>query len=466
MLITDINATTLEQRLSSNLLWYLIIIGAGIVLRILFIHNGGLWLDEIWSMRTSAPEQSFTGIVQACMGDTHPPLFDLLLNAWLKIFPGELSGRYLSMVIGVGGIAVTWYYTFRITQSKWAAFLAVGLISFNFFHVYYSAESRFYSLLYLLSLVLMCNVYLYSRTSHFKNLFWAGLSGVLIVYTHYYGSILLFVIASLVFLLFVLREITLRQFLTIAGVFVVVLAIYAPWLPYMLGNKSLSSWMEKPSIGTFFEYFYLYTGKNPLETAFMLVALIGSFGFWKRNRKLVILFAGTILLGYLIPFAVSHLSLPMLHNRYTIIYFPAIVMLTAIFWAEVSWLKGSWRWALPLLVFLSALINIGFVNKSLDNSREPWREIALGVAAQNRNMKLPVYAESRFWINYYLNKNESDTALLPEEFKGEEKFWYVKTPFDAQGASNSFFGPTTVIKSYPYPKNFELQLVSKTPASK
>ncbi|MGB0166606.1 MAG: glycosyltransferase family 39 protein, partial [Luteibaculum sp.] len=133
----------------------------GLALRLINISDG-LWLDEIWSMQSSAPGNSFEQIIAYCKRDTHPPLFDLLLNLFLKLFGDtHYHGRVLALIFGIAGIALTWYYAGKISENRLVKFAAAALVCLSFFHIYYSGGGRFYSFLYLLSLLCISELYLY-----------------------------------------------------------------------------------------------------------------------------------------------------------------------------------------------------------------------------------------------------------------------------------------------------------------
>ena len=272
------------EKLYKSPILYVIIICLGISLR-LFNINDGLWLDEIWSMSISRIEHSSFEIIEACKNDTHPPFFDLLLHYFLVLFgSNEINGRILSLIIGGIGIFSTLYYTKKITDNNISTLIATALISFSFFHIYYSSEGRFYTFLYLLSLSVICELYLFLKTKRILHIIVFVAVSTVLAYTHYYGAILLFGLALIVFFLWIIKEIDLKTFLYFVGAGILILVLYSPWLPYMLVRKSDSSWMNPPKIWAFFEYLYRYTGKNPVEFVFILFALFLSIKHFKENK--------------------------------------------------------------------------------------------------------------------------------------------------------------------------------------
>jgi uncharacterized membrane protein len=413
--------------------------------------NEGLWLDEIWSMVMSSPDKSVMDIINACKSDTHPPFFDLLLHFYLRLFGNDpINGRILSMLIGFMGIFATFYYSLRISKSYFTAIISLGLISLSFFHIYYSEEGRFYTFLYLLSLSVISNIYFYIKNGKRKYLVPFTLLSIILVYTHYYGVILLLAIALVMLFLWIKKEIDLSTFLYFAFSGLIVLLAFSPWLPYMFSGQEKESWMQSPHIYTFFEYLYNYTGKNPVEFLFLLTALLLSFKFWKKNVALYSLLYGTIILGFLIPYIVSLLSLPMLHMRYTFIYFPSIILMTAIFWEQINYFSLRTKRIIFLLTFISILVNFFFINDYIKGThKEPWKEIAEDMVNENK----VIYTELGFYLDYYLDQYDQPHAKDISMINEEDAFYYLKSPYDESALNTEGY---KLIEEKDYGKGFVL----------
>ncbi len=74
-----------DQKFLTNTFTYLAIFLIGFAMRIVNI-NEGLWLDEIWLMVTSSSQNSVSGIITFCKTDSYPPLFDIILHLFLRVF--------------------------------------------------------------------------------------------------------------------------------------------------------------------------------------------------------------------------------------------------------------------------------------------------------------------------------------------------------------------------------------------
>ena len=423
----------LSEETFKNPLLYIIILIIGFGMRLVNLTDG-LWLDEIWSMVMSAPDISVPNIIDACKVDSHPPLFDIILHYFLVVFgDNDINGRFLALFIGLLGILATFYYTLKISNSYFAAFLSFAMISLSYFHIYYSIEGRFYTLLYLFSITIISEFYLFLKDKKLKNLIWFVLASVLLVYTHYYGAILVFALYLILLFLWLIKEVDRKSFFQMAGGGIVIFVSFLPWLPFMFAGQQKESWMLNPGIGDVFDYLYKYSGKNPVEFLFVILALIMSVKLWKTNVKLYAILFGTILLGFFIPFFVSYLTIPMLHYRYTFIYFPAIIIIVSVFWKQTQMLNAKNKIIVFSIVFLSILINFFFISPYTKGEHgEPWREIARDVAKFNYSDKEDIYTEVGFYLDYYLDRNGHKKALKLPVPENENAFWYLKSPFDAQ----------------------------------
>ena len=386
-------------------------------------------MDEIWSVQASASENSISEIIQQCIADTHPPLFDIILHfAMILTDDFEYTARYLAFIFGVIGIGATYYYTRKITREKWTALFAMGVVALNYFHIIYSFEGRFYSLIYLLSIISISELYLYLRDYKARHLFIFIVTNVFFVYTHYYGSISLFVLSLCVLMLLLTRAIDMKRFIRYALGCVVVLLAYLPWLPNMFGKAGTTGWITEPSIADFFTYFYTYTGKNPLEFALLFIPLLLAIPLFRKDRILYTILYGAILMGFAVPFIVSHLSTPLLHSRYTFIYLPAVYLLAALAWSRFTGVgHRTKQWAYGAVI-VAIFINVLFIrNPYNEEFKDPYKRIGKYLAEQKAGRVLTQHN----YIDYYLKRQSLPTSQsLDKVSKFDDEFWYLVTPYD------------------------------------
>lgn len=191
----------------------LLILLFGLILR-LFSLNQSLWLDEATSI-LAAKNFSFQDLIlKFSPGDFHPPLYYLVLKAWIIIFgTSEIAVRILSVLFGVATIFVVYLigkklFGFKVGMAT-AAFLATAPL-----HIYYSQEARMYSLETLLAV---------SIVWFLVNEKWIGFiaATALLLYTDYLPALLIIPL-----LLIKGRKVFLPL--------IVVFLLLSPWIPIFL----------------------------------------------------------------------------------------------------------------------------------------------------------------------------------------------------------------------------------------
>src|SRR5512134_786433 len=115
-------------------------------LRVLFLGQKGMWLDETFSVWLT--NQSVADMLQWFVRiDQHPPLYYLLLHTWIAHY-GDTPyyARLLSALIGAGAIPIIYLIGKRLSGDVggWAAAMFLALSPFN---IYFAQETRMYTLL-------------------------------------------------------------------------------------------------------------------------------------------------------------------------------------------------------------------------------------------------------------------------------------------------------------------------------
>lgn len=450
----------IEEKLNlyNHKFYFFLILGFGIILRGFSLTENGLWIDEIWSMDASKSQRSIAEIIDLCIADTHPPVFDILLHLVLNVSNDyEFTGRYVSLFFGIIGVILTHYYAFKITLSRKLSLFAMALVAFNYFHITYSFEGRFYSLVYLLSLISLAELYLFLKHKNLKHLIIFLITNILFVYTHYYGAILLTSLSLIVLVLWISREISNKMFIQYIVCCFLILISFLPWLPHMLGKEGIASWMQVPKPTEFFVYYALYTGKNPIESLILFTPLLLTFKLYKTDKKLAYLLVGSILLSFIIPFTVSHVFTPMLHVRYTIIYLPSIIILAAIFWYRLEILSINFKKWLAAFVFLSMMTSLlMFSRETKAGFKDGWKNASIIL---NRTDATNIFTEHNLYLNYYLDYHGEKYAGDFNDFLKTEArdFWLLSTPYDSKRMFEEV--DLQIIQEHHLPNNFILYQV-------
>lgn len=123
-------------------------VAAGLLLR--FYTPSALWEDE--ALTVNIARLPLSEIPGALAADGHPPLFYLLLHAWIGLAgTGDWAVRALSGVFSVALLPLLWVAGRRLggPRCAWASILVVTLSPFALF---YANAARMYALVMLLSL--------------------------------------------------------------------------------------------------------------------------------------------------------------------------------------------------------------------------------------------------------------------------------------------------------------------------
>ena len=162
-----------------------------LILRFKGLTFQSYWFDELYSVATAIPGNSFQDILDGSFRSVHPPLFHSMLWGWFKLFGfSELSGRAFPALFGTLCVPVIYLLgkdLFNVETGIYAAAFA----AFNIFLIQYSQEVRPYSLLLLLSLMSLLFYVRTLKTGKRMNLVSFILATTALLYTHYYGFLIL-----------------------------------------------------------------------------------------------------------------------------------------------------------------------------------------------------------------------------------------------------------------------------------
>jgi uncharacterized membrane protein len=320
-----------------------------ILLRYWNLTASCLWFDEIFSIH--AAEHTWNSILGFVAQDLiHPPLFYLLLKAWIAIGgDGLLWVRVFPVVFGVLAL-VPFFLLCRELKLRFGAIaLALLVFAVNGSLIKYSQEVRMYAPLLCLSLFSMW-LFVHFLNSG-KGIVLLGLANIAMVYTHYFGWLV--IICELTAIALINRERLFKAvFMTAA-----VLAAFVPWIISILkaapaGEKFAQNigWMQRPDsimlfqfILNLFEPLYYKASSAEFASSYIvslpLLALIIFAGFFsyrksaasepgdKQNTYLLIVF---IALPVLIAFIASWiLPYSVWGTRHLIVVFVPFILLIA-----------------------------------------------------------------------------------------------------------------------------------------
>jgi hypothetical protein len=276
-----------------------------------------LWADE--GIAQGIASHSVAGVFEALRMDGSPPLYYLLLNAWMRLFgDGEAALHALSLLFALACVpAALW--------AGWAVFgragglVAAVLAAVNPYLSSYAHEARMYTLLSLLGIVAAASFVKAFVDRDRRAVPAFGVALALMAYTHNWGLFFAATAAAAAALL-ARRAPDRRALLRDAALaFGGAAVLYLPWLPTLVSQAlhTGAPWASTPSPAAPLELARgLFGGVAPA------VALVGAAGFGlvalrrdtKRMRSALVL-AGLALGTLALAWAASQVS-PAWSSRY------------------------------------------------------------------------------------------------------------------------------------------------------
>lgn len=217
-------------------------------LRVYRLAGQSIWYDEglsVYYARRPLPE-----LLALVSGSDHPPLYFLLLHAWLRLTafgqPAiEFLVRYPSVIFGVLLVPLIYVFGRRLLSER-TGLLAALLIAISPFHVWYSQEARMYTLITFLTL--WASYALWSNLQSPISLY--CLTVALSLYAHFYAGFIL--LAHAVFVTWwAWRRDRWRMWLRWAGASAVAVLIFLPWGGLVAGQLQANDtyWRGTLSLG-------------------------------------------------------------------------------------------------------------------------------------------------------------------------------------------------------------------------
>ncbi len=205
--------------------------------------NASLWYDEAieyWFSKVmfgplpyeeAAGSVSSTNMYQRIISTYQPPLYNVLMWLWLRLWDGELWFRFSGVVFGMLGMAGLYHAVKLAAGSTVLSCLAVNFATFTWRLVYYYQECAEYALL-LTSLFWMMYFFIrLEREPTSKNALWLCLSAVLSVYSQYGAAfpVAVFLLLAYVIVLMEKKKALFRDVTAIYGTVAIVFALPLIW---------------------------------------------------------------------------------------------------------------------------------------------------------------------------------------------------------------------------------------------
>ncbi|MCB0358746.1 MAG: glycosyltransferase family 39 protein [Bdellovibrionales bacterium] len=318
-----------------TILWLTLICGIGVLLRLRFLTEASVWLDEGYTLLLS--RLSVGTLLERWPCDANPLLASRVFSWWSALF-GD-SQRSLELVSLIAGsltpIAIGLFVArfFGRRAALWAALLTAG----SAFHIAFSQFIRVYALAVLICVLAAWVVAEYLRQPSARRGYLAIALIWLLVNLHYLGGLVAagFFVGALL-----ITEDRPQVRRALMGYAAVTLLLLAPtgvqlWQQYVSDYRA--AWIDSSRLTTSASVWYHLASESVLLLVVLLSAVFYSYIFPpERVRR----FAGDIdlrplllswiVVPFLIAFALSFLGNSFFHVRYFVFVFPPFIMLASL----------------------------------------------------------------------------------------------------------------------------------------
>lgn len=231
-----------------------VVLAVAAVLRFLMLGHQSLWLDEFASWQFASLD--LRHVLQS--EPTNPPLYYLLLHAWIKwLGTSESAIRSLSIVPSLCSVWLVYRFS-EVLFNRSIAVIAAVYMAISTFQIYYAQEARCFSLLVMIVLAAtLCFWHAVEADSPRRRYLYGGayaVLGALALYTHFIS--IFFLAAHGLYVLFFRPR---RLLLATAGISAS-LILFSPWLMTMLraaaggGQARRYFWLKLPQ--AYFSFLY------------------------------------------------------------------------------------------------------------------------------------------------------------------------------------------------------------------
>lgn len=315
--------------LKYSIIWALIM-AAGAILLFTGITRESLWYDE--SYTAAIANHTLVDIINITGGDSHPPLYYLMLRVFRLVFGNSVLSLRTFSVLGALALAAWGIGPVRRALGDRTG-LIYSIVTLSLpITLAMAQETRMYT--WAAFWVTGSALYGYLAHRDSKTRDWAifGLCSLAAAYTHYYALLAVLMIFALLLLGFIIEKKKVLPFLCVAGA---VVAGYIPWLIKLAGQMSRvtgSYWIPKVTgqvIKNVFVYpfsnkFSIPQSQSLVSLAFLLVAVLILWGIISRiirrdeSVKMAILATGAYILTIGAGIVASNVIRPVLVERYMI----------------------------------------------------------------------------------------------------------------------------------------------------
>jgi hypothetical protein len=453
--------------------WLLIILLLASFLRFYQLDFQSLWMDEIYTLNISNPNNSFKTVIdEVNLRDGFPYFYFILLKVLFIIFGyTAIVARSLSVIGGILSI----YLIFKLTNkliNKQSALIASFLLCISGYHIYISQDARPYTLYLAAIIFAYYRMLFFLDNKTLKNSIYYAIAAGILVNTNFFGFINLFsqflfisfyffqtkekIDKNLIQKLLLIGTITIIIFLPNSSKFLKLFEIGVFWVPKPT-NESFGLMLKEVFIHSeFLQFIYI-----PIFY-YLLISVFKKKGTFINNKEFFILLFLTfwLFIFLIFLFVKSYGDTSLILTRYFTSVLPVLFIVIA--WGIEKIKSKIIRLTILSLITVFTLINIIVVNKYYTSpSKAQFREASL-MAIYNNPKNDEVFTSQKYWFDFYFNSEKSKLTtekelevLLNEMATDSTKvrsFWFIdafgKTYNPSENAKNIISKHFVIDKSY------------------
>lgn len=419
--------------------------------------NQSLWLDEATSVLAARDFSVNEILTRFSLGDFHPPLYYLLLKAWMQVFgSSEFAVRSMSVLLGVLTIWVVYAIAREIykdiggKQNYFPLFSAL-LLATAPLHIYYSQEARMYApVTFFVSLSILFFIRIFKQPNLVNWIGWS-VTVLLFIYTDYppIFMFLAFVIYAVLFEINHLKKHLIRWFISMGSVAI----LFSPWL-LVLYEQLIRGLSVKTNVPVWWEAL----GRTDFKQLLLIPIkfIIGRISSYDK-----IIYASSVLIAF-IPYGVSMFKSFQLFERVKLLwvwllipittaallglkfsgfsYFRLLFVLPAFYlliaYGALSLKSKKLRMGIVSGLILVNLVTSGIYIFNPRFHREDWRSAVDWIEEHSQGKKAGTIFVSRNQRDPYFYYQKSVLAFGPEGLEGNfDTLWlarYVQPIFDPE----------------------------------
>lgn len=424
-----------------------IVVAVGLAARLHEIHYN-LDGDEIFSVELASKQ--FEKVISHSLQDRpHPPLHNVLLHLWIKVFgASEVSVRALSILFSGVFLFISYTLLHRLV-APWLALGALLMIALSPLFVYYGQQARPYALSAFLSAAnLLTFIRVLEAPCMRRRLaVWAA-SCAFLLHAQYLAALL--IAFQIGFALFHLRS----ERLAILAYGSVGSMLILPWLIAAMGSEISSgtdplpqiSWITAPTPTNFVWFYVSIFGEAPgLRVRWLLVVLtvlgVAYIRHLAASKSLPASHALLLYIGIAVPAAAYALSV---WGPKSVFVSRQLLGAAVAFAATIELCMATLPRSLAagLLLTLLAWTAAALPGAFPHNSKPPWRDVAALLDRQHGSV--PVVAQEG-WVReplaYYRKAGSARLWSELTDYEKGERFLFVCRPFKCSDIESGVLAP-------------------------